>query len=269
VPVVLDEKYIQDRQTMHRWLLSQSPICEATMPDGQRVWLVTRYDDARAALTHPALRSPVRRQEPVPPSDDARIVADLLDALASREEADLLADFAQPLAVAVLGAASVMADLLTHMIGNSVVDLLANPEQLALLTEDPALLASMVDELLRHESPAAITAPRVATEPVEIGGVEIPAGESVVVVLGAANRDPRRFTTPDAVDVKRGAEGHVAFGHGTCPGADVARTVGQAAIGGLLRRFPHLRLTDAELAWLDSVPVNGYREIPVTGLSSA
>ena len=260
MPVVLDDKYIQDRQTMHRWLLSQSPICEATLPDGRRVWLVTRYDDARLALTHPALRKAEEHTEPEPRADIEQIVTNLLDTLADRDEADLLADFALPLATAVLGEASVMVDYLAHMIGNGVIDLLANPEQ--------RRRDDIVDELLRHESPAAITTPRVATEAVEIGGVEIPAGESVVVVLGAANRDPRQFATPDAVDVDRGADGHLAFGH-RCPGASVARTVGQVAIGGLLSRFPQLRLTGAALTWIDSVWVHGYREIPVSGLSSA
>ena len=129
-----------------------------------------------------------------------------------------------------------------NLIGNGLLALLRNPDQLAALREDPGLGRNAVDELLRYDSPVQLTA-RVAREPVEIGGKSVQPGEFVIAVLGAANRDPEVFPDPDRLDVTRPEIRHVSFGHGAhfCLGAPLARLEGQVAFTALLRRFPNLR----------------------------
>src|SRR6185437_564587 len=101
-----------------------------------------------------------------------------------------------------------------NLIANGVLSLLRDPEQLAALRADPSLLPKAVEELLRFESPVAMTTLRYAGEPVVIGGVDIPQGEIVIVALNSANRDSTRFPDADRLDLTREADGHLSFGHG-------------------------------------------------------
>jgi cytochrome P450 len=154
-----------------------------------------------------------------------------------------------------------------NLIGNGVLSLLRHPAQLALLRSDPALLAGAVEEFLRYEGPGNIATNRFTTEPVQAGGVEIPAGQFVLISLLAANRDERQFADPDRLDITRPPGGHLAFGHGIhhCLGAPLARLEGQIAIGALLRRFPGLALAaePEDLRWRDSAMMHGLYELPV------
>ena len=104
---------------------------------------------------------------------------------------------------------------------------------------------------MRYDGPTARASPRYATEDLQIGGVEVPKGGVVIVGIAAANRDPRRFTAPDALDLSRVDNPHLAFGHGVhrCVGAALARLEGEVAITTLLDRYPDLRLV-AEPEWL-------------------
>lgn len=131
------------------------------------------------------------------------------------------------------------------LIGNAIVSLLDNPEQLALLRRRPELLDSAVDELLRYDGPMELAAWRFATEPVTFGGTDIPAGAPVVISLAGAHRDPARFTEPDRLSITRTDNPHLAFGHGAhyCLGAQLARLEGAIALATLFRRLPDLRLT--------------------------
>jgi len=132
-----------------------------------------------------------------------------------------------------------------NMIGNIVYTLFEKPDLLKSLREEPDLLPSAVEELVRYIPLGSVVAvPRVAVEDVELGGVTIRAGESVLVSMMAANRDPSVFVDGGEVDFHREANPHIAFGHGVhhCLGAPLARMELQVAIGTLFRRFPALEL---------------------------
>jgi cytochrome P450 len=140
----------------------------------------------------------------------------------------------------------------TNLIGNGVLALLQHPDQLARLRRDSALLPSAVEELLRFCA-AVVMSTRYAAEDVALGGVVIPKGGMVLIVIAAANRDPTRFPNPDALDITRADNKHLSFGHGIhyCLGAPLARLEGEIALGTLLRRMPDLRLGVApeSLTW--------------------
>ncbi|MFB0843093.1 cytochrome P450 family protein [Paenibacillus oleatilyticus] len=133
-----------------------------------------------------------------------------------------------------------------NLIGNGIVALLQHPEQMRLLRSDPSLLPSAVEELLRYAGPVMI-ASRFASEDVTVHGKDIRKGEMVLVSLAGANVDPHHFSNPEALDITREENEHLAFGKGIhlCLGAPLARLEGQIAFGTLLQRLPHLRLAVA------------------------
>jgi cytochrome P450 len=120
-----------------------------------------------------------------------------------------------------------------------------------------------VEELLRYDSPVQIVS-RVTGAPVELGGIEVGAGERIVGYLGAGNRDPRRFTDPDRLDLLRPDNAPLSFGGGIhyCLGAPLARLEGQVAVPALLRRFPRLALA-GEPDRRDSLTLRGFTRLPV------
>jgi cytochrome P450 len=394
-PVALGEDFIQDRPALYRRLFEEGPVRQAVMPDGLKVWLVTRYADAREVLASPKFSKDSRRAAPlhdqqeqdgaqrtflaevltvhllnVDPPDHTRLrrliakeftarrveqlrpwieqVTDgLLDKMAGQDQVDLLGALAFPLPVTVIcelfgvpaadrerfralsngiafgvdpdatGRASedmaayldelvvsklasedddLLAALIraseegdrlseielvsmsflmltagfettAHLIGNAVACLLNNPDQLDALRADPSLLPAVVEEVLRYASPAGMTTLRFTLEPVVVGGVEIPEGEFVQVLLGGANRDPEVYDHPDRFDVRRKSVSNLAFGHGIhhCVGAPLARLEGQIAIGRLLARFPDLALAvePSSLKWRTSTLFQGLEELPL------
>jgi cytochrome P450 len=153
----------------------------------------------------------------------------------------------------------------TNLIGNGVLTLLRHPEQMQRLRDDPALIESAVEEMLRYESPVQWIARR-AKEPLEIGGRRIATGQLVGLFLGAANRDPAQFPDPDRFDVARREGRHLAFAHGIhfCLGAALARLEGQIAIGTLLRRLPELRLAPGPVEWRENFSMRGLQDLRVT-----
>ncbi|MGH3887334.1 MAG: cytochrome P450 family protein [Pseudonocardiaceae bacterium] len=155
-----------------------------------------------------------------------------------------------------------------NLIGNGMLALLTHPEQLALLRAQPDRLPAAVEELLRFDGPLQVATARWTAEPVEIGGVTIPAGEIVLPGLLAANRDLACTAVPDALDITRIDNPHLAFGHGIhhCLGAPLARLEGRIALGSLLTRFPRLRLAvpAEQLTWRPGVLMNGLTALPVT-----
>ncbi|MEU6066474.1 cytochrome P450 [Streptomyces sp. NPDC047082] len=193
------------------------------------------------------------------PADDL-----LSDLIAVRDEGDRLTeDELMSLAFLILFAGY---ENTVQLIGNAVLALLRHPEQLAALRKDPAQLPSAVEEFARYEGPALFAIRRFPTEDVTIGGVTVPAGETVWVSLSAANRDPARFPDPDRLDLGRDASGHLALGHGIhyCLGAPLARAETEIAVGALLERFPDLALADEELRWRPSLRARGLLALPVT-----
>ncbi|QKV98291.1 cytochrome P450 (plasmid) [Streptomyces sp. NA02950] len=152
-----------------------------------------------------------------------------------------------------------------QLIGNAVLALLQHPDQMALLREDPARIAGAVEEFARFEGPALLAIRRFPTQDVTIGGVTIPAGDTVLLSPSAANRDPDRFSDPDRLDLGRDAAGHLALGHGIhyCLGAPLARLETEIALAALLGRFEDLELAGSELRWRPSLRARGLVELPV------
>ncbi|GAA3015982.1 cytochrome P450 [Kitasatospora albolonga] len=159
-----------------------------------------------------------------------------------------------------------------HLIGNAVLALLTHPEQLAALRRDPALAAGAVEEFARYDGPAPLAIRRFATEDLTIGGVAVPAGETVLLALASANRDPQQFPEPDRLDLARPENQHLALGHGIhyCLGAPLARLETEVALTALLRRLPSLTLGQptGELRHRPSLRARGLLELPVQWAST-
>ncbi|MCJ0869668.1 cytochrome P450 [Streptomyces sp. AP-93] len=160
-----------------------------------------------------------------------------------------------------------------QLIGNAIHALLRHPAQLARLRQDPSRIPAAVEELSRYEGPALLAIRRFPTEDVTIGGITVPAGETLLLSLASANRDPARFGEPDRLDLDRDTSGHLALGHGIhyCVGAPLARIETEIALAALLERFADLDLdpTEAEAGagagarWRPSLRARGLIELPV------
>jgi cytochrome P450 len=150
-----------------------------------------------------------------------------------------------------------------NLIASGIYSLLREPEKMTELRDNPALIRSAVEEFLRFESPIQYTA-RVTTEPVEFCGVRIPKRQTILCMLGAANRDPRQFENPDALVLNRLNNQHLAFSAGPhfCIGAQLARLEGQVAILKTIQRFPKLRLAKTP-QWERNFGFRGLRTLQV------
>jgi cytochrome P450 len=152
----------------------------------------------------------------------------------------------------------------TDTIGNGVLALLQNPDKLAKLRSHPELIASAVEEMMRYDGAVQLRGVRAAQQ-LEISGKEIAAGQTVYMVIGAANRDAELFAEPDRFDIARSPNRHLEFGIGIhfCIGAALARAESQIAITSLIARSPELQLRSKPLEW-KSVPVfRGLKSLPV------
>ena len=148
-----------------------------------------------------------------------------------------------------------------NLIGNGMLALLRYPTQLQRLRDDPDLLESAVDELLRYDSPVQLDG-RCAREDVVIGGKRISAGEVVLSLIGAANRDPRKFYQPETLDIGRRDKSHLSFGRGIhyCLGAALAVLEARIAFASLLARFSSIRLA-AEPRHREGVVLRGVEHL--------
>jgi cytochrome P450 len=153
----------------------------------------------------------------------------------------------------------------TNLIGNGLLTLMRNPQQLAQLRDNPSLINSAVEELLRYESPSQHTG-RIAREDVQIGDRQIGKGQAVMAIMAAANRDPDRFPDPDRLILDRSDNKHLAFGWSShfCFGAPLARMEGQIAFETLLRRLPDLEVEPGPLTWRNNSGLRGLMALPVT-----
>jgi cytochrome P450 len=154
----------------------------------------------------------------------------------------------------------------TNLIGNGMLALGRNTDQMELLRRVPELTQRAIEEILRYDGPVQSTTRRALVD-AEIGGAQIAAGTGCFVILAAANHDPAQFPDPDRFDIAREPHDHVAFGEGIhfCLGAPLARLEGAIAIGETLRRFPGLRLKDpsAPLVYKGSYFLRGLESLPM------
>ena len=196
----------------------------------------------------------------------ARPDSDLLSALVTARDEEGRLDEEELIAMALL---LLIAGYITtvNLIGSGVLALLTHPEQLTELRENPELLPGAIEEFLRYDAPINPGMSRFPTEDIEIGGVRIPRGATVLIGTALADRDPDRFADPDRLDVHRTDNAHLAFGHGAhfCLGAPLARLEGEIAIGAVLRRMPDLALAvpREDLRWHLS-GLRGLKSLPVT-----
>ena len=152
----------------------------------------------------------------------------------------------------------------TNLIGNGLVSLCEYPDQRARLLASPELIKTAVEEMLRFESSNQL-GNRITTQPVEIGGISMPAQTRLTLCIGAANRDPSQFDAPETFDIARSPNRHLAFASGAhaCAGMSLARLEGQIAIGRLLQRFPAYALAGKPVRG-GRVRFRGFLRIPVT-----
>ncbi len=152
----------------------------------------------------------------------------------------------------------------TGLIGNGLLALLRHPDQLRKLRENPALIGTAVEEFLRFDT-SFLRAWRLTAEDVEIGGKRIPKGQTLSLMLGAANRDPAQFEEPDRLDITRDPNLHTSFGWGIhfCAGAPLARREAEIAFTTLLRRFPQMKLDEAGVEWQQNNTFHNLKSLPV------
>ncbi|MBN9491292.1 MAG: cytochrome P450 [Alphaproteobacteria bacterium] len=152
----------------------------------------------------------------------------------------------------------------TNLIGNGLLALHRSPDQWQRLKDEPSLIPGAVEELLRYDSSVQMTG-RVTNTAVEVGGVTIPAGESIITLLGAANRDPAQYTDPDRLDVGRENVRPMSFGGGIhhCLGAQLARLEAELVFTALVERLPSLELSEKDRPdWRRSFTLRGLNKLP-------
>lgn len=152
----------------------------------------------------------------------------------------------------------------TNLIGNGLLALVRNPEQLKIMRGDEAALPRAVEELLRWDAPVQLTM-RTTHKDIDLDDAVLPEGASVLVLLGAANRDPARYPDPEKLDVTRDGARSMSFGGGIhfCLGAALARLEGRLAFRELFRRFSRIELLDPQPPWKTSLTLHGLRSLPV------
>ncbi|MBC8645554.1 MAG: cytochrome P450 [Thermoanaerobaculia bacterium] len=248
---------VADRHKFHRW----SRVIVASNPSGWR--MVRAIPSVVAFLRY--IRKLVQSRR-VHPRED------LVSALVSVEEAgeQLNEDELVAMVFLLLVAGH---ETTVHFIGNATLTLLEQPSEKTKLQNDPRIVPSAIEELLRHSGPLETATERYAREDVSICGVKIPRGALVYAVIASADRDEREFDRPDLLDLTRQPNRHLAFGLGVhyCLGAPLARLEGQIAILTLLRRLPDLRLAvpaDA-LRWRRGLVLRGLETLPVRFASRA
>ncbi|HTO55618.1 MAG TPA: cytochrome P450 [Myxococcota bacterium] len=150
----------------------------------------------------------------------------------------------------------------TNLISNATLALLRNPDQLEILRREPERIPDAIEELLRYDSPVQMTS-RIASRDLELRGREIQKGSQLVLLLGAANRDPEVFAEPDRLDVTRRDVRHVSFSHGIhfCLGAQLARLEAGLALQGLITRFPSFKLLPQDIPWRTNTILRGPQKL--------
>lgn len=189
--------------------------------------------------------------------------ADLISALvrAETEQQSLTADELMVFIVLLLVAGN---ETTTNLIGNAVIALLEHPDQLEQVRADRALIPNLVEEALRYDAPVQFLLRR-ATEDIELAGTVIPRDVMVLAIFASANRDERRFPDPDRFDVRRDAQGHLAFGHGIhfCLGAPLARLEAAIALKEIIDRLRDVRCVEETIDFIDAPFLRGPKRLPL------
>ncbi len=242
---------VKDRADFRRWSEALVQILDPLSGEGGMAPVVEAVNEL-AAYFRGMLAE--RRAEPR---------EDLLSAMIAAEESGRSLDETELISLCGLILAAGH-ETTTNLIGNGVRALLANPGERKRLAEDPGLIDSAVEELLRFDSPVQFTE-RVVTEDLDFGGRRLRRNQLVWVLLGSANRDPAHFPEPDRLDLARGDRSHLAFGLGNhfCLGAGLARLEAQVALSALLRRFPDLRGDPDPPGWKPSAVLRGPTALPL------
>jgi cytochrome P450 len=246
---------VEDQERFKTWSLDLARGLDSIMlPVDSEVAL--RSGIARQGLTE-YFRDLIAKRRAVPRND-------LLSALIAAEEAgDKLTEnelLASSILLLVAGHETTV-----NLIGNGTLALLRHPDQLRRLRENPGLIGSAIEELLRYDGPVQRTARMPSTE-VTIGGRTIKSDEMVMPFIGAADRDPAQFPDPDRLDIARADNRHVAFGMGIhfCLGAPLARVEGQIAINTLVQRLPKLALATEQPEHRQSLTLRGLKALSVS-----
>lgn len=239
----------EDRDAVRSW---SEAITEATGSASQ-------HSDPRIAAFHDYSQRLIAEKRRHPQDD-------LISQLVRTEEAgDRLSEGELLSMVALLIFAG--HETTSSLIGIGSLMLLDHPDQLAKVKADLSLVPSLVEELLRFNSPVLAPAPRFATEDVEINGQVIHRGDMILTMLASANRDEQQFSDPDDLHIARTLNHHIAFGQGIhiCLGAPLARLEGDIAFTTLLKRLPNLRLADerSTVKWRGSFSLRGVTSLPV------
>lgn len=239
-----------DRPLLLGWshALARSIEPELLIPDGERA------DQARARYAFGAYLRQLAAERRRRPGPD--LISDLVRTR-DREEV-LTEDELVATCILLLVAGH---ETTTSLIGNGTLALLRHPDQLARVAAQPGLGPSAVEELVRYDSPVQLTM-RVARQDADVGGTDVPRGSFVIVLAGAANRDPEAHPDPDRLDVARPPSAHLAFGQGIhfCLGAPLARLEAQVALRAIVRGGPQLA---AEPTWKDTVVLRGVSRLEV------
>jgi cytochrome P450 len=245
---------VEDHERFRGWSLDLARGLDATMLGPQSDVAQRAMTSRRALADYFRELIAERRAAPRP---------DLLSALIAAEEAGDKLSEQELLATCILLLVAGH-ETTVNLLGNGTLALLRHPEQLRLLRENPGLIGTAVEELLRYDGPVQRTA-RVPSVDAVIAGHKIEAGEMVMPFIGAADRDPAQFPAPDRLDLRRADNRHVAFGMGIhfCLGAPLARLEGQIAISTLVRRFPNLTLATDRPLYRQSLTLRGLTSLPV------
>ena len=246
---------VEDRDRFKSWGLDIARGLDAVLL-GPESEVVKRSSTSRMALAD-YFRDLIAKRRTAPRADM------LTDLIAAEEAGDKLTEnelLATCILLLVAGHETTV-----NLIGNGSLALLRHPDQLQRLRDNPGLIGTAVEELLRFDGPVQRTA-RIPSEDITIGGKLIPKGDMVMPFIGAADRDPAQFPEPDRLDIGRGDNRHIAFGWGIhfCLGAPLARVEGQIAINTLVRRLPKLALATDAPAFRQSLTLRGLTALPVT-----
>lgn len=243
------------------------------IPASDRDQFRTLVRDAAAALEPMTSRDVVMRAERASEVMNAyfreliaarrsRPSTDLISALIGlRDDGDRLSEDELVATIVLLFAAGF--ETTTNLVGNGLAALLAHPGEMERLRAEPALMPNAVEEMLRFESSVQLDA-RTALVDADVGGIEVSAGEVVLTLLGAANRDPARYPEPDRFDVARTGHQHLAFAAGIhfCLGAPLARLEGEVVFERLLCRFSQIE-ADGVWRWRPSLTLRGLESLEV------
>ena len=241
----------EDRARFRGWSDRRARILEPTIGAEER------EDAVRAADDLDTYFAPIVKERRADPQDD------ILSGLAqAEEEGDRLDEREMLTMLRLLLIAG--NETTVNLIGNGMLALLRHPEQLQRLRDDPSLIPSAVEELLRYDSPVQLDLRRVV-EDCDVNGFPVKRGDDIVLLIGGANRDPEQFEDPDGLDVGRSESSHISFGRGihACIGAPLARLEARIAIEILLERFSSIRLAGPPPSFRGSIVLRGLESLPV------